>query len=93
MDLPQIHVIGPESAQRCLQVAHEGAAGVVDDTLAVALHEPGLGGDDQVVTHEVTGDEFSDGRLGGTVAIGGGGVDQISTGLDVGVHEIAHLRR
>jgi hypothetical protein len=76
VDLPQVDVVGAQPLQRPGQITQQGAAGGVDDPLAVADHEAGLGRDHHVLAPGQLADQLADQPLGVAGAVRRGRVDQ-----------------
>ena len=91
MHLPQVDVVGVEATQRSLQVAQQSGSRGVDNPFLPLDDEPSLRGDDEIISADVSVNELPDELFGEATTVCGGGIDQISTGIDETAHHGASL--
>ena len=98
---PEVDVVGAEPLQGRVELAEQAVPRGVDDALARAPGDPGLGADDQVVPVELLVDDAAEELLGGAVGVAVSRVDQrpaggqeraelVAGGLEVGAAAPGH---
>ncbi len=85
--LVEVDLFHAEPPQRSIECIGQVLAGEAQVVGTVAHREATLGGDDEVA-QLLALEPAPDDLLGGAVAVDVGGVEEIATGLDIGVHHL-----